>query len=331
MDMAGDILHSWVVPGGTRCKHAEMLRNGEILVLCAGDGLIRMDWNSEVIWKLDRNVHHDIAVHQDGSILVPIKNRARPYKWSNRVKFDSIERYSAEGQLLDSWSTFEELEHLQKIHPPSPLDEEEPAQDLQERQKDKIAKQQKRGLKTRKRDKPFDYYHLNSVEFLPHTPLASKDTRFQAGNVLLSLRNANTIVILDKDTFMPVWGWGPGELDWQHMPTMLQNGNILIYDNGAHRKYSRVIEIDPLEEEIVWQYLAQPPKAFYSKLRGSNQRLANGNTLICESQTGRVFEVTAEGEIVWEFWNPEIQGGKRKRIYRFMRIPETAFEPYLEG
>lgn len=331
VDMAGDVLHSWVVPGGTRCKHAEMLRSGEMLVLCARDALVRLDWNSEVIWRLDRDVHHDVAVHQDGSILVPIMTPAIPYKFDNRVKFDSVERYSAEGRLLDSWSSFDQLELLQEFHPPSPLDDEDAAQALKARQEKKDARKRKKGGKTRKRSKPFDYYHLNSVEFLPGTPLAGKDVRFQAGNVLVSLRNTNAIVILDKDTLRPVWGWGPGELDWQHMPTMLENGNILIYDNGARRKYSRVIEIDPLEEEIVWQYQAQPPKAFFSKLRGSSQRLPNGNTLICESQTGRVFEVTAEGEIVWEFWNPEIQDGKRKRIYRFMRIPETTFEPYLEG
>ena len=36
----------------------------------------------------------------------------------------------------------------------------------------------------------------------------------------------------------------------------------------------------------------------------SMQRLPNGNTLICEGPSGRVFEVTADKELVWEFVNP---------------------------
>ena len=37
---------------------------------------------------------------------------------------------------------------------------------------------------------------------------------------------------------------------------------------------------------------------------GNAQRLPNGNTLVCESSYGRFFEVTQEGEIVWEYVNP---------------------------
>jgi len=106
------------------------------------------------------------------------------------------------------------------------------------------------------------------------------------------------------------------------MPTLLENGNILIYDNGANRSYSRIVEFNPISESIEWEYKANPPQQFYSKLRGSNQRLPNGNTLICDSENGRAFEVTKDKEIVWEFYNPEIQKGKRKLIYRMMRITD---------
>jgi hypothetical protein len=79
----------------------------------------------------------------------------------------------------------------------------------------------------------------------------------------------------------------------------------------------------------VWQYEAEPREAFFSAWRGSAQRLANGNTLIAESETGRAFEVTRAGEIVWEFWNPEIADGKRKRVYRFRRVPRARAERML--
>jgi outer membrane protein assembly factor BamB len=103
---------------------------------------------------------------------------------------------------------------------------------------------------------------------------------------------------------------------------MLESGNLLIYDNGVRNRMTRIIELDPASGEIVWSYPSPPRRDFYSMRRGSNQRLPNGNTLIAESEKGHVIEVTPEGDIVWEFWNPELMGKRRKRIYRFMRMAE---------
>jgi outer membrane protein assembly factor BamB len=104
------------------------------------------------------------------------------------------------------------------------------------------------------------------------------------------------------------------------MPTMLVSGRILIFDNGSRREHTRVIEIDPTSGEIVWQYPVEPDPEFFSWGRGSNQRLANGNTLLCEAEDGHVTEVTPAGETVWEFWNPVFTEKGRKLIYRFHRI-----------
>ena len=53
------------------------------------------------------------------------------------------------------------------------------------------------------------------------------------------------------------------------------------------------------------------------------QRLANGNTLVCEADVGRVFEVTRDGEVVWEYaptWF-DAQGFMGVAVYRAYRIP----------
>jgi hypothetical protein len=102
---------------------------------------------------------------------------------------------------------------------------------------------------------------------------------------------------------------------------LLDDGNILLFDNGTER--SRVLELDPLTARIVWSY--GPPEGFFSGSRGSNQRLPNGNTLITESNTGRVFEVTPDGRRVWEFANPAINDEQvREAIWRMTRFdPET--------
>src|SRR5262249_3482889 len=64
------------------------------------------------------------------------------------------------------------------------------------------------------------------------------------------------------------------------------------------------VEINPATNEIVWKYQDKPAWNFFSPRMGYAQRLPNGNTLITESSFGRFFEVTNEGEIVWEYVNP---------------------------
>jgi hypothetical protein len=54
----------------------------------------------------------------------------------------------------------------------------------------------------------------------------------------------------------------------------------------------------------VWKYQETIPTSFYSPRISNAQRLPNGNTLICEGVFGRVFEVTPEGAVVWEYVNP---------------------------
>jgi len=129
------------------------------------------------------------------------------------------------------------------------------------------------------------------------------------GNILISYAFMDLIEIIDKATGDITWRWGGyGKLGFQHDPTLLGNGNILVFDNGRHRPgtpdYSRVIEINPKNDEIEWEYKADPPMAFYASYIGGCQRLPNGNTLICDGPSGRFFEVTPTCEIIWEYVNP---------------------------
>ena len=300
MDLEGRIVHTWNVPGNKKqCEYARMLENGDLLVICLLQSLVKLDWDSNLLWDRKLHIHHDIDVLQDRTILALVQERPVRYN-SYNVLFDSIIRLSPQGKIQDRWSTFMQHEKLKRFHPPSALDRPPDS----------------------KRPGNFDYYHLNTIQSLPDTPLGKRDKRFQRGNLLICLRNVNLIAILDRDSKEVVWAWGSEILDFPHMPTMLSSGNILIFDNGMRRKYSRVLEINPATKRIVWEYKANPLKKFFSALQGSSQRLPNGNTLISESSQGHVFEVNRVGELEWEFWNPVMKEGKRKTIYRFMRVPE---------
>ena len=127
------------------------------------------------------------------------------------------------------------------------------------------------------------------------------------GDLLVSFRQTDTVGIVDKASGEFRWKWGRGNISHQHHPTMLANGNVLLFDNGPHKRgftHSRVIEVDPGTSEVAWEYRGDPPISFYSYHISGAERLPNGNTLICEGAPGRIFEVTPSGEIVWEYINP---------------------------
>jgi len=143
-----------------------------------------------------------------------------------------------------------------------------------------------------------------------------------------------------------------GQFVGQHHPHMIPKGlpgagNILVFDNGGTsgygeppvpleeakakakgpppryaRGYSRVIEFNPVTFEIVWQYGAESgDEFFFSQNISSAQRLPNGNTLITEGANGRLFEVTPDKEIVWEFFSPAGPAGNPGPLYRAYRVP----------
>jgi len=198
-----------------------------------------------------------------------------------------------------------------------------------------------------------DWLHLNTLSVLGrnHWYDETEDERFHPENIMISSRGANFIAIFSRATGEIVWKAGPdfiegtpehnlGQFVGQHHSHMIPSGlpgagNVLVFDNGGKsgyggetgypryaREYSRVIEFNPVTLEIVWQYGAESgDEFFFSHNISSAQRLPNGNTMITEGANGRVFEVTADKEIVLDFISPfkGPQGGPR--VYRSYRVP----------
>ncbi len=162
-------------------------------------------------------------------------------------------------------------------------------------------------------DRRDEWSHGNTVVPLPD------------GRVMFSFRNISTVGIIDKASSEIVWKLGNETLAQQHDPSMLPNGNILIFDNGSHRRddplpSSRVIEIDPNTNQTVWEYRDSPAYNFFSAYISGARRLGNGNTLITEGQFGRMFQVTPQGEVVWEYINPhfftDVENLVSNRVFR---------------
>ncbi len=317
MDMEGSTIREWFLAGAPDDSPplaiGALLDDGSVLAWEKHHHLLKLDWDSSLLWKSDLRVHHEIAFTSDSTMLVPTKE-VHSYL-ERQVEFDVLLELSAEGEVVWRWSTHEHFEELKALHKKIPLD----------LNADQVARKKRRGPQPFKKKSAFgghyDYYHMNSIQELPPTPLGTRDSRFQAGNLLISLRNVHLILVLERETGQIVWSWGPRNLERQHMPRLLANGNVLVFDNGKTRRaYSRVIELDPVKNKIVWEYRADPPHSFFTHAQGSAQRLANGNTLIVHSSVGRAFEVTPQSRIVWEWFNPVISDGKRERVYRMIRL-----------
>jgi outer membrane protein assembly factor BamB len=142
-------------------------------------------------------------------------------------------------------------------------------------------------------------FHTNTLEVLKGR-IAHRSEAFKAGNVLVSLRDIDVVAVVDLEQEKVVWAI-TGDWKMQHQPTVLDNGNMLLFDNQGHHGTSKVIEFDPLTQQTVWAYKGDDENGFYSPVLGSNQRLPNGNTLITESCAGRAFVVAPEGAVVWDF------------------------------
>jgi arylsulfotransferase ASST len=198
----------------------------------------------------------------------------------------------------------------------------------------------------------FDWLHLNSATYVgPNRWFDAGDKRFAPNNVIISSREASLLAIVARDGSI-VWRLGPdflqsdalraiGQIIGQHHAHLIPKGlpgagNLLVFDNGGPSGYgeptgtaprgvgvyarpnSRILEIDPVSLKLVWSYTA--PGQFFSTNISGAQRLANGNTLITEGAGGRIFEVTSDRRIVWEFMNPLFVNA-RNAVYRAYRIP----------
>ncbi len=322
IDMKGYIVHRWSYPQGFTWHYTELLPNGHILAIIKEDYnnhiggiLLELDWESNLVWKMNIACHHDFATLDNGNILVLCREYVNNDAiYPGILKSDCYLEVTPDKKIVWEWHADQHALELKDF-----VDITFPI---------------RRPLLRRNTNKyppnPYDWAHTNTVEVLPDNPLAEKDKRFKKGNIIFSMRNIDTIGIIDRESGKVIWAWGPGVLDKQHIPTLLENGNILIYDNGSGRRNTKILELDPLKEKIVWEYKANPPESFFSNTQGSSQRLPNGNTFIADSNNGRLFEVTPDGEIVWEYMNPDLHSnGKPMALYRSLRYSSDFIERLL--
>jgi hypothetical protein len=97
------------------------------------------------------------------------------------------------------------------------------------------------------------------------------------------------------------------------------------YDKDTHNQPRQV------SSQIVWSYRSVNSHGFFSHIGSSGQRLPNGNTFVCSDTEGHFFEVTAEGELVWEYINPVTRDGAVKVLGDVLPMTNSAFRACRYG
>lgn len=278
-------------------RRARIWPNGDVIAVYIGEGitpwgmgLAKLDKNSNLLWSYSGTVHHDVDIGEDGRIYALTHDYVHtPIPGLPRVKppylDDRIVILGPDGTELQSIGIIDAFIGS-------------PYQDM---------------LGTLPRSSIGDYLHTNAINVI-EAAAADAVPFAKAGDILVSLRDTRTLAVIDPQTAKVVWA-RRGDWVGQHDPDILENGNMLIFDNMGRLGPgggSRVVEFNPLTNKTVWQYNGTAKRPFFSALRSAQQRLDNGNTLITESDRGRLLEITADGEIVWEYVNP-VRGGPENR------------------
>jgi hypothetical protein len=319
VDLHGQVAHTWRLPHPPGL-YGYLLDNGHLLYggkihdgrsrfeaweRFKGGAVLEVDWHGTVLWEVRHPDHHHDARKLANGNLILLCLRPIPAALHSRIQgglpasevdgaiyADYLVEMTTRGEIVWEWRSWEHLDPTTEIITPQ--------------------------------DRREEWTHGNTVAEMPD------------GNLVVSFRNISTVVIVERATGRILWKLGAPPLAQQHDPRPLGNGHLTIFDNGAHRRdhpapYSRVIEVDPRTSTIVWEYRDQSLFDFWSPYISGAQRLENGNTLICEGCDGRLFEVTPDGLLVWEYVNPhffmtEGRPGLNNWVFRAFRHSPAEIE-----
>jgi len=307
---SGETLHSWHPdrnelfqgpgfkgkdPQKANYHGSHLFPNGDLLLNLSRIGLVRLNSCGQVLWRLKEGNHHSIARAEDGSFWTPGTGSEKRRGTSQYPDgFPGIDRETWIEQIVH---VSERGKVLKKINVLDILYNNDLQRYLSK------ADQPQAGT-----GGPLwnDISHINDVEPLSSS-ISGEYPLFDAGDLLISLRNLHLVFVLDPDS---------GEVKWhasdpfitQHDPDFIGGGWVGVFDNnedftkrGRMNGGSRIIALQPHTDSLRVLFPTQRSEHFYTDIRGKWQKLENGNMLLTEANAGRVVEVAPDGETVWEW------------------------------
>lgn len=295
-DADGHLRHRWPIDyarldpdgpsNGVDAPHAfHVTADGSILVgYNRGDVMARLDACGDPVWIRPGIFHHAMTPAQDGSIWTWHAEGTAFGHYHYLEKFDP-----KTGANIEEIGLVEDI--IANADPTSNIFGVRPDHPFQRFERDPSHSE--------------DYFHPNDVEALS-SELAPRFPMFAAGDLLLSLRNLDLVLVIDPDDYRIKWRHrGP----WiaQHDPDFTADGRISVYSNNAEHGRSEIIKIDPATDRI-GNDLYDADFSFYSETQGTHEYLPNGNLLIAIPGEGRVVELAGDGRKVLEFNNVSRDG-----------------------
>jgi Arylsulfotransferase (ASST) len=356
VDRAGTVLHTWSHPADQPSpaddppsylrgwNHVEMDVRGNLFAIVPLRSLLKLTPDSNLEWSCDIAAHHDLAVTDDGSVMVLVEapRRLEVGGAAHVVLDNGIATLTPGGEVKAEVSLYDVLrtDHgLRRLIDgvvrrrlnafrhrgwPTRADgvasavADETLAILRTGGYDGEPRRALRRLRALP-GSPCDILHTNTLEVLAAHPRGL----WSRGDVLVCMRELDAIAVVDLSAARVRWWWGPGHLSGPHQPTMLPDGRILVFDNGLDTHRTRLVAVDPVTRQVDWTWSAEPPGSFFCPRAGGCEPLPGGNLLVTNSTAGAAFELTMEGRVVWRLTLPvEVYGPDRGRvsIYRMAAV-----------
>lgn len=270
--------------------------NGDLIVNFTELATFRVNPCGKVVWRLDRRGHHAVEPVGDGTFWIPgITTHYQPMPdfpaYAPPFEEPSAIHVSADGRVLQEFSIskllvdngFRGLMYL------STLDEMRPVVSG-------------------------DTLHLNDIAVFPDS---MPEGIAHHGDLLISLRNISTIILVDPATLKIRFATS-GVVQRQHDVDFIDGNTISAFDNNVllsdwldnisgkrnnQGQSSSVATISLRTGRVTSRIASDGNGPFFSDLMGDHQWLANGNLLVAEARAGRAFEIAPDGHQVWEYYN----------------------------
>lgn len=303
MDMGGNNIHSWDIDWfdvwpdakhirkehipkskpGSLIHGISIMQNGNLVFNFDTRGLVCLDKNSNVVWKIPYQTHHSVHLDENENIWVSGLLFHKTKKFNNRKSpycEYTILKVSKKGKILKEWSISKLLEqnNLEELlhfgYMPSGITFFD------------------------------DRLHLNDIEPFPDS---LGEGYFKKGDVVVSLRNINTILVFNEKT-NKIKYTAIGKFVRHHDPDFISGNEISVFDNNyripqSPDLQSKIVILDAKTDSLRIYFEGNSEIPFYTRDMGKHQWLPNGNLLITEAREGRAFEIDKEGNLVWQYVN----------------------------
>ena len=267
---------------GTRVAGTVLMENGDLVFNFEKLGMVRVTACGEVVWRLAYQTHHSMHLDESGNLWVSgvVTHETPVERFPNfepPFEEDTVLEVSPDGEILSEISVFEVLQENGLL-----------------------------GLlyMNSVRELSGNVLHLNDVETFPSS---LDEGVFKHGDVMLSLRNINTVAVFDPETGEIRYS-DTGNVLRQHDPDFVDGNSVTVFDNNnlapiGSDHYSRIVKISAVDDSLEVLFSGTEAEPFYTYIMGKHQWLPNGNGLLTESNRGRAIEVDEEGRVVWEYFN----------------------------